>query len=232
MPELIPVGLGRDQRVMAMLYQADLPGRVGVTLVLAPGAGAGQTSEFMVSFATGLAARGVNSATFNFLYLEQGRRLPDVSNALEGCWRAALEAIRHHPAVAHDHVVIGGKSMGGRIATHLAAAGADVAAVVLLGYPLHPPGQPEKLRSAHLERIRIPMLFVQGSRDPFGTPEELRPIIDALPAPATLHVIEGGDHSFKVPKRLRIGPDNVRNHVLDRIVDWLHAILRPPTAGA
>lgn len=232
MPEVFTIELGPDQRVTAMLYEGVSPKGMGVTAILAHGAGASQTSAFMVSFATGLAARGVNAATFNFLYVERGRRLPDRNDALEGCWRAVLEAIRNHPAVAHGRIVIGGKSMGGRIATHLAAAGADVAGVLLLGYPLHPPGRPDKPRSAHLARVRVPMLFVQGSRDSFGTPEELRPIIDQLPAPASLHVIEGGDHSFKAPKRLRIGQADVQDEVMDRTVDWLRSILQMPTPAA
>ena len=226
MPELIPVRLGPDQSVTAMLYQAVPPSRMGATSILAHGAGAGQNSGFMVSFASALAARGIDVATFNFPYLEHGRRLPDPNDALEVCWRAALETIRHHPGVAGNRIVIGGKSMGGRIATQLAAGGADVAGVLLLGYPLHPPGRPDKPRSAHLSRVRVPMLFVQGSRDQFGTPEELRPIIDALPAPASLHVIEGGDHSFKVPKRMRFGHADVQDNIIDRIIIWLGEILR------
>ena len=232
MPELIPVRLGPDQSVTAMLYRAVPPGRMDATSIVAHGAGAGQSSGFMVSFASALAARGIDVATFNFPYIEQGRRLPDPNDSLEDCWRAALETIRHHPAVARNRVVIGGKSMGGRIATQLAAAGADVAGVFLLGYPLHPPGRPDKPRSAHLPRVRVPMLFVQGSRDRFGTPEELRPIIDALPTPASLHVIEGGDHSFKVPKRMRCGQADVQDNIIDRIIGWMRDLLRAPTPQA
>jgi uncharacterized protein len=102
---------------------------------------------------------------------------------------------------------VGGKSMGGRIASQVAGAnGDDIAGLVFLGYPLHPPGRPDILRTKHLPDIDAPMLFVQGSRDAFGTPDELTPIIRNLTAPAELCVVEGGDHSFKVPKKAAVSP--------------------------
>ena len=108
--------------------------------------------------------------------------------------------------------------MGGRMATHVAAQGlVDLAGVVALGYPLHPPGRPERLRAQHLAQIRQPTLIVQGSRDAFGTPEELRPALAPLGALATLHVVEGGDHSFKVPKRGPITQEAVFERVQDEI---------------
>jgi predicted alpha/beta-hydrolase family hydrolase len=144
-----------------------------VTLVLAHGAGAGQSSPFMVRFAGGLASRGLDVLTFNFLYTEQRRRVPDRTAKLEACYRAAIEAARSDGPFGRNALFVGGKSMGGRIASHLAAAETDAApcaiqGVILLGYPLHPPGKPDQLRAAHLTHIRVPLLFVQGSRDPFG----------------------------------------------------------------
>ncbi len=157
----------------------------------------------MMRFATELAARGINAVTFNFLYTEQGRRIPDTNNKLEACFRAVIETVRQKK-IDRGTLVIGGKSMGGRIASQIAAAGSpDVEGLVFLGYPLHPPGKVDQLRAMHLSDIKVPMLFVQGSRDPFGTPDELRPIIKTLKAPADLYVVEGGDHSFKVLKRAR-----------------------------
>jgi predicted alpha/beta-hydrolase family hydrolase len=124
-------------------------------------------------------------------------------------------------------LAIGGKSMGGRIASQVAAAGVgDLAALVLLGYPLHPPGRPDRLRVSHLTQITAPMLFVQGSRDAFGTPEELQPIIAPLEAPADLHVVEGGDHSFKVPKRSGVQQQDVYGGIQDRIATWLPMAVR------
>ena len=121
---------------------------------------------------------------------------------------------------------IGGKSMGGRIATHLAAADTDAAAsgingLVLLGYPLHPPGKPDQLRAAHLVNIRARILFVQGSRDPFGTPAELQRVVDRLETDVTLHVIENGDHSLVPPKGSPRSVDQIYGDVQDTIVEWL-----------
>jgi uncharacterized protein len=119
-------------------------------------------------------------------------------------------------------LVIGGKSMGGRIASQIAATGpGDIAGLVFLGYPLHPPGRPDKLRSEHLGRIRAPMLFVQGSRDTFGTPDELRAALACAKTAADLCAVDGGDHSLKVPKRSAMTQDQVYDFVLDEIVRWL-----------
>ena len=148
--------------------------------------------------------------------------MPDRTEKLEACYRAALAAARDH--FNRDSVFIGGKSMGGRIATHLAAAddatGSGIAGVVLLGYPLHPPGKPEQLRAAHLSRIRVPMLIVQGERDPFGTPEELRPVLSGLSADVTLHVVEKGDHSLAPSRRVESIASTYRE-LQDLIANWI-----------
>jgi predicted alpha/beta-hydrolase family hydrolase len=154
----------------------------------------------MVAMATAIAARGVDVVTFNFLYAESKRRVPDKNDLLEATWLAAIEAVRARTDLQTGRLFIGGKSMGGRIATHVAAKGADVAGLVLLGYPLHPPGKPDKLRSEHLPGIHVPMLFVQGERDAFGTSVELAPIVRNLSAGTRLFAVEGGDHSLSRPK--------------------------------
>ena len=206
----------------ALVYSPPEPSRPAATLILAHGAGAPQSSAFMVDFARGMARRGCQAVTFNFPYTEQGRRLPDRAPTLEACFRDVIAAIRARADLGTGPLVIGGKSMGGRIASHLAAQGlADLAGLVALGYPLHPPGRPEQLRALHLARIRQPMLIVQGSRDAFGTPEELRPVLGPLGATATLHVVEGGDHSFKVPKRGPITQEEVFERVQDEIARWI-----------
>lgn len=169
------------------------------TLVLAHGAGAGQKSAWMVKAAHALAARGITVATFDFPYMAAGKKVPDRAPVLEAAWRVALDAVlARAEGRASGRVFIGGKSMGGRIATHIAAQGVDgVSGVVLLGYPLHPPGQPDKRRDAHLPQIKEPVLFVQGSADTFGTADEIRRLLPTMQK-ATLHVVEGGDHSFRV----------------------------------
>lgn len=220
MPESIQVPVG-DSSVTALVYAAPDPAPPHPTVILAHGAGLPQTSPFMVDFAKGLARRGCQAVTFNFPYTEQHRRLPDRAPVLEGCFREVVAAVRARPVLATGPLVIGGKSMGGRMATHLAAQGlADLAGVVVLGYPLHPPGRPQQRRAEHLARIRQPMLVVQGERDAFGTPEELRPVLAPLRA-VTLHVVEGGDHSFKVPRRGPVHQDDVHERIQDEIVRWI-----------
>ena len=149
-------------------------------LLLAHGAGAGQSSPFMVRVATGLAERGLSTATFDFAYMAAGREVPDRAPALEGAWRDAMATGRSR--FGGLPLYIGGKSMGGRIASHVAAqAGSGpLAGLVFLGYPLHPPGRPEQRRDAHLPAIPEPMLFVQGSRDAFGSGTEIRDLLPSL----------------------------------------------------
>lgn len=221
MPDKMRIEVAPNQEVTALVYTAGKPDLAGVTAILGHGAGADQNSDFMARFATGLAARGINVVTFNFLYTEQGRRVPDANKALEACFRAVIEAVRHK-RIGRGTLVIGGKSMGGRIASQVAAASAPgVEGLVFLGYPLHPPGRADQLRAKHLPDITVPMLFVQGSRDPFGVPDELRPVIKELKAPVGLYVVEGGDHSFKVPKRAGVTEEGVYKAVLDQIELWL-----------
>lgn len=220
--EKITVRVGEHGSVTALLYAAAKRGRAGKTVVLGHGAGANQLSGFMVFFASGLAARGLDTVTFNFLYTEKGRGAPDHKTKLESCYNAVVEVARAEKKLKGNRLVIGGKSMGGRIASQVAAAGlADIAALVFLGYPLHPPSNPEKLRKEHLKNVRAPMLFMQGSRDAFGTPGELRDVITELSLSATLYEITGGDHSFKVLKSSPVPQPQVYEAAMDEIARWL-----------
>jgi predicted alpha/beta-hydrolase family hydrolase len=219
MSERITVEVAPGQQVTATVYPAQKGKQAGITLILGHGAGAGQGSSFMVSFATALSGRGIDTVTFDFLYMAQGRRLPDPKDRLEACYRSVIDKVaRRNPGT----LAIGGKSMGGRIASQVAAGDApEVAGLVLLGYPLHPPGKPHQLRDKHLASIKAPMLFVQGARDTFGTPDELRPILGKLTAPAELFEVAGGDHSFKVLKRAGFSQEATYEMVLERIDRWL-----------
>jgi predicted alpha/beta-hydrolase family hydrolase len=231
MPEQVRVEILPNRSVTALFYPAAVQDRAGVTLILAPGAGAGQTSAFIVNFATGLAARGIDVVTFNFLYSEQSRRIPDPNDKLEACWRAVIAIVRRQMRPGRDGLAIGGKSMGGRIASQVAAAGiGDLAGLVFIGYPLHPPGRPDRLRAAHLPDIKAPMLFVQGSRDAFGTPEELRPIMTRLEPSPALYVVADGDHSFKVPKRSVVTQEDVHRAIQDHVAAWLREQVAVRTA--
>ena len=222
MPEPFRVEVPAHQSVTATAYPAAREYSAGVTLILGHGAGAGQTSDFIVSFAGGLAARGIDVVTFDFLYREQGRRIPDPNDKLEACYRAVIEAVRQRMESDRDALTIGGKSMGGRIASQVAAGGiGDLAGLVFLGYPLHPPGRPDRLRAKHLSDVKAPMLFVQGSRDAFGTPDELRPIVAPIQTPAEVYIVESGDHSFKVRKGAGIGQDDIYRAIQDHIAAWL-----------
>jgi predicted alpha/beta-hydrolase family hydrolase len=195
------------------------------TLVLAHGAGAGQTHPFMVGVARALAADRIDVITFDFPYMEAGRRTPDRPPLLEQTWTAVLEdAAARMPAGMR--LVAGGKSMGGRIASQVLAAphGSGVARVsglVLLGYPLHPPGRPDQLRTRHLAAIAAPILLVQGTRDAFGTREEVEPVFAALPTRVDFHFVEGGDHSFAVPKSSGRTSREVMREVTDRVAGWI-----------
>jgi predicted alpha/beta-hydrolase family hydrolase len=233
--ETLKVEISEHEAVTALLYPAPKRGRARITLVLGHGAGANQLSLFMRLFASGLAARGFDLMTFNFLYAEKGRHMPDPKAKLEACYRAVIAAAVGHRKLRGNRLAIGGKSMGGRIASQVATAeltfldGRDIplAGLVLLGYPLHPPGNPEKIRDEHLKDIRVPMLFCQGARDTFGTRDEIRAVIKRLRLEATLYPIEGGDHSFKVPKSLGVPQEQVYGDVMAEIARWLVELCAP-----
>ena len=211
--------------VTAMLYPAAKNNRAGVTIILGHGAGADQMSGFMRMAAEGLAARGLDALTFNFLYKEQKRGAPDPKAKLESCYRAVIDAARQQKKLKDNRLVIGGKSMGGRIASQVAAEDSDgIAGLVYLGYPLHPPGRLDKMRDEHLPRIKAPMLFVQGSRDAFGGEEEIRATIKKHRLDATLYAIAGGDHSFKVPKSVGIPQMDVYQALMDEVARWTKSL--------
>jgi predicted alpha/beta-hydrolase family hydrolase len=224
-PNELRVPLETGAATTALVYPAAEP-RTGATLILGHGAGAGQLSAFMVNIARALAARGLDTVTFNFPYTEQRRRIPDRGPILEACYRSVVETVRASVESARRALFIGGKSMGGRIATQLAASDPQLglAGLVLLGYPLHPPGRPDQRRDKHIPAIVAPMLFVQGSRDAFGTPAELLPILKPLPLPPALHVVDGGDHSFKLARSDAAKQAAVFEDVERTIVAWIQQV--------
>jgi hypothetical protein len=141
---------------------------------------------------------------------------------LEACFARVLDDVRQRPDLRGRRLFIGGKSMGGRIATHLGAAGVPgLEGIIVLGYPLHPPARPGQLRASHLPSVTVPVLVVQGERDAFGTPAELEPHLRAMPRGASLHVVAGGDHSLAV--RGRSGGD-VRESVLKAVAEWMEHV--------
>jgi len=227
-PGEFAVGVGGGATT-ARLYAA-AGASVNAALILGHGAGADQRSAFMMDFARALAALGLDVVTFNFLYTEQRRRIPDRGPALEACYTAVIAAVRERLESARQHLFIGGKSMGGRIATQVAAADpcAPIAGLVLLGYPLHPPGRPDKPRDKHLAAIRRPMLVVQGSRDAFGVPAELTPVLDSLSPRPLMYVVSGGDHSFKIARRNPLEQSAVFDDIQRTIVEWIDGVCTHP----
>jgi predicted alpha/beta-hydrolase family hydrolase len=233
MPTEINVKVNENDSVTAILYPAKKSSRRGVTILLGHGAGGNQLSGFMTLFANGLADRGLDAMTYNFVYTEKGKGAPDAKPKLEACLRAVIDSALNNKKLKDNRLVIGGKSMGGRIASQVAADACEkkeplakqISGLVFLGYPLHPPGNPAKLRVEHLPSITMPMLFVQGTRDSLGTVDEIKPIVKKLKLPATIYTIEGGDHSFKAPKKFGKTQEEIYESAMNEIVNWLSDML-------
>ena len=236
-PETLKIQVNETDSVSAVLYPADKKARVGTTIILGHGAGAGQHTPFMRLFARGLAQRGFDVLTFDFVYMEQRKKAPDRNDKLELCYRAVIDGAAKHKKLKANRIVIGGKSMGGRIASQVAAYFAkhpnaedssegiaatwlrpSLSGLVFLGYPLHPPGRPDKLRDAHLPDVKAPMLFIQGARDAFGAEDEIKDLIKRLKLPATLHAVAGGDHSLKAPKSAGLTQEQVYETAMDQVM--------------
>jgi predicted alpha/beta-hydrolase family hydrolase len=166
------------------------------SLALFHGAGAGMDHPFMAGFAGAAAAEGLATLRCNFPYIEAGRRSPDREPAALATARSAVAAAAER-APDGEPVWAGGKSYGGRMASLAAAEGLAVAGLVFLGYPLHPPGKPERVRDEHLYGLSCPLLFLQGTKDPFATPAVLEPVLARLGDRASFVPVEGGGHSFE-----------------------------------
>ena len=191
-----------------------------VLYVLAHGAGAGMRHRFMEAIAGALAARGVATLRFQFPYTEAGGRRPDPPAVLEATVRAAVATAAE---VAPDlPLIAGGKSMGGRMTSGAQAREPlpRVAGLVFLGFPLHPPKQPGVGRAEHLALVELPMLFLQGTRDDLATLDLITGVCEQLGPRATLHVVEGGNHSFEVLKRSGRSNAEVLDELADGIVQW------------
>src|SRR5690242_20838235 len=196
-----------------------------VLYVLAHGAGAGMRHPFLETISQRLAERGVATLRYQFPYMERRASRPDPPAVAAATVRAAVaEAARAAPGLP---LVAGGKSFGGRM-TSTAQAEAPLPSVrglVFLGFPLHPPGRPDDKRAEHLDQVQIPMLFLQGDRDDFADIKLLRPVIKRLGKRATLHTVEGGDHSFKVSKRLGRSDADVMGELVEAVVGWTARIV-------
>jgi predicted alpha/beta-hydrolase family hydrolase len=176
------------------------PAGAFASLVVAHGAGAGMDHPFLTGFTRAVNELGVATLRFNFPYVEAGRRSPDTAPVAIAAWRAAFDAASSRAPV-QEAVWAGGKSFGGRMASMAVAEGMPAAGLVFLGYPMHPPGKPDRIRADHLFTIDVPMLFVQGTADPFASRDALTPVLSRLGARATLYSVEGGGHSLELSRK-------------------------------
>jgi len=174
---------------------AIVPPRRTAMLVVAHGAGAGMDHPFITGFCRCAADEGLATLRFDFPYMAAGRRSPDPAPVAIASVGAAFDAASARARKAP--VLVGGKSYGGRMASMAVAEGLPAAGLVFLGYPLHAPGKTDRVRDEHLYRIAVPMLFLQGTRDPFADPQVLEPVLRKLGATATHHAVDGGGHSLE-----------------------------------
>jgi uncharacterized protein len=222
-PQSLTIDVGKTTSVSALLTK---PARTKACFVFAHGAGAGMTHSYMEAVAAGLAARDIATLRYQFPYMEKRSKRPDPPAVAQATVRAAVEtAARALPGLP---LIAGGKSFGGRMTSQAQAKQplADVLGLAFLGFPLHAAGQPSIERATHLADITVPMLFLQGTRDKLAELDLLRPVIEGLDARATLHLVEGADHSFHVPARSGRKGDDVMQEVLDAFVAWIAKLAR------
>jgi predicted alpha/beta-hydrolase family hydrolase len=184
-------------------------------IILAHGAGQGMASPFMTFFRSELEARGLKCVLFNFDYMERKRRIPDPQPKLQAKYRNIVAEVmdKYHP----KRLFIGGKSMGGRVASYIAADTPQLSGLIFLGYPLHPPGRPDELRDTHLYELKLPMLFISGTKDTFARRDLLQNVVKKIGSNARLVWVEGGDHSLK---RTRNDQDSLQA-AIETIEKWL-----------
>src|SRR3984893_9144161 len=217
----LEIAVGHATSVSALLI---LPPQARACFVFAHGAGAGMTHPFMETVATGLGERGVATLRYQFPYMEKASKRPDPPGIAQAAVRAAVaEAGRH---CVNLRLIAGGKSFGGRMTSQAQAAAplAGVRGLAFLGFPLHPAGKPSSDRAKHLADVRIPMLFMQGTRDNLAEVSLLEPVVKSLGPSASLHRVEGADHSFHVPARSGRKDIEVMDEILDAFANWIEAI--------
>ena len=219
------VGVGTEQT--SAVYEAPTaPMSRKVVFVCAHGAGGNMMDRGLLTTANTLRARGIGVVRFNFLYKEKKSGRPDAMPKLQDCVAAVVDRARAE--LTPDLLIIGGRSMGGRAASMLAANGFDADALLLLAYPLHPAGQPEKLRDAHLPQITMPTICFSGTRDPLCTPNLMNDVLTRVGPNWTMHWVEGADHSFHVLKSSGRTDADVLTEIGDATAHWLPSITSSP----
>jgi uncharacterized protein len=217
-PRPVTIAVDHANGVSGLLQ---VPGKARACCVVAHGAGAGMTHPFMAGVADDLAQRGIATLRYQFPYMERGSKRPDTPTLAHATVRAAvLEAARLVPKLP---LFAGGKSFGGRMTSQAQAASAlpGVRGLVFLGFPLHPPGKPSDERAAHLFDVKVPLLFLQGTRDEFADLELLRAFVTRLGPRAALRLFEDADHSFHVPARTGRRDPEVRAELAAAIARWM-----------
>ncbi len=202
-----------------------LPKDVRALYVLAHGAGAGMNHSFMAAVADELAVRGIGTLRYNFPYMEKGSKRPDTPKIAHAAVREAVnEAARLAPGVP---LFAGGKSFGGRMTSQAQAIEPlpGVRGLIFLAFPLHPAGKPSDERATHLADVKVPMLFLQGSKDELATVDLLQPVVASLGKRATLELSAEADHSFHVPARSGRKDAEVRGELLDAAARWIDQAL-------
>ena len=189
--------------------------------ICAHGAGGNMLDGAMQKTAKALSARGVNFVRFNFFYKEKKSGRPDAMPKLQDCYSAVVDRVRSE--LNPKKLIIGGRSMGGRAASMMAADGFDCDGLLLYAYPLHPPGQLEKLRVAHLPSIKVPVLCFNGTRDPFCTPALMEKALESVTTDWTMKWIEAADHSFHAPKSSGRNDSQVMDEIADVSADWIRS---------
>ena len=219
------IGMGS---VSAVLSGPDEPSESKKTgVVVAHGASNDMNNSLIVAVCDDLAASGYTTLRFNFPYKEKGKKSPDAEPTLIRTWQGAVSHLLNNEQFPVDRVVAAGKSLGGRIASQMVAADQlDAQALIFLGYPLHAPGRTDKLRDSHLYDIKKPMLFFAGTRDPLCNMEKLHKILTRLPGQCDLEIVEGGNHSFKLPKSSARSSDSVHRQIVEKCLQWLAPIAR------
>jgi predicted alpha/beta-hydrolase family hydrolase len=217
------VAVGSDE-TSAVYEPATAEARRGLVFICAHGAGGNMNDRSVLSTANALRARGFGVVRFNFLYKEKKSGRPDPMPRLKECYEAVVARVREE--LEPETLVIGGRSMGGRAASMLAADGFASDGLLLLAYPLHPPGKPDQLRDAHLPAIKVPVICFNGTRDPFCTPALMEGVLKRLGPNWEMHWVDGADHSFHVLKSSGKSDAQIMNEIADACAAWGARITR------
>jgi predicted alpha/beta-hydrolase family hydrolase len=217
------ISITKDETVSAILTMpANAKKSYESGVITAHGAGNDMENELLIAFTDGLARAGYPALRFNFPYKEKGQKAPDNQTKLEDTWAAVFRYFKKNIDISVNHLIAAGKSMGGRVASQMAAGKKlPVEGLIFLGYPLHPAGDLSKIRDAHLYQIEIPLLFFEGTRDSLCAMSKLQTVLDKLSAPWKLETIEGGDHSFHVPKSMGITESDIHDRIVKTTTQWI-----------